>query len=142
MDYFFQEFKGGMVGWMRPVVFLVITAGVEIATCKSAQLDSYENLCSLLFSACYTGPVCKIERKIKERFFKEKTTYFFFFFKVMWPLLLYLRCEHRIQLGNWVLLADHSVEGINWPIECFPLGWTLDFLSGIISEYGNVVSNI
>lgn len=78
MDYFFQEFKGGMVGWMRPVVFLVITAGVEIATCKSAQLDSYENLCSLLFSACYTGPVCKIERKIKERFFKKKNYLLFF----------------------------------------------------------------
>lgn len=78
MDYFFQEFKGAMVGWMRPVVFLVITAGVEIATCKSAQLDSYESLCSLLFSAYYTGPVCKVERKIKERFFKKKNYLLFF----------------------------------------------------------------
>jgi len=70
MDYCFQESKGAMVGRMRPVVFLVITAGVEIATCESAQLNSYENLCSLLFSVCYTGLVCKIGRKLKERFFK------------------------------------------------------------------------
>lgn len=80
MDYCFQESKGAMVGRMRPVVFLVITAGVEIATCESAQLNSYENLCSLLFSVCYTGLVCKIENS--RRGFSSKknlpTHYFFF----------------------------------------------------------------
>lgn len=84
MDYCFQESKGAMVGRMRPVVFLVITAGVEIATCESAQLNSYENLCSLLFSVCYTGLVCKIGRKLKERFFQVKKnlpTHFFFLFR-------------------------------------------------------------
>lgn len=36
-----------------------------------------------------------------------------------------IRCSSW--LGNCVLLAERSVEQTNWPNECSPLGWSLDF---------------